>query len=322
MLERALRNDFDVLCASSGAEGLDLLAIHDVALIISDQRMPSMTGVDFLKRSAELRPHCVRVILTGYTDAGSLVDALNSGVVYKYITKPWVKADLFQTVTRGLAHHETIKAQHRLKLENERLRDRIQADDACFIRLCGELQQVKVQEARQRASRVRELAEATGRHLKLDPVALDQLSSAAYLHRVADIDLPDALLDEDRTLTDDEHSIKRSARQRVYSLLADIPGFEPIADLVRHQYEYFDGSLSPEGLRGEQIPLGARIVSVVKAFDRMTSPAFSQTSTESEALAFLHGESGARFDPAVVAAFCAVRNGVAADKVVSEFSMA
>jgi response regulator RpfG family c-di-GMP phosphodiesterase len=305
MLERFLRNDFEVISAGSGAEGLELLAIHDVALIISDQRMPEMTGVEFLMRSAEMRPHCVRIILTGYTDASSLVDALNSGVVYKYVTKPWVNTDLLQTITRGLSHHETIKAQHRLNLENERLRDRVQADEACFIRLCGELQYLKNEDAPYRATRTRNLAEAIGRALKLDPVALDRLSSAAYLHAVADVNVPGDLLDKGDDLTDEEGSVITSARQRAYQLLADVPGLEEITDIIRHQYERYDGSHSPEGLSGEKIPLSSRIVAAAKAYDRMISPVSGVRGlTEADAIDALYAEAGGRFDPGVIDVLC------------------
>lgn len=295
MLERALRNDFEVLCAGSGAEGLDLLSIHDVALIICDQRMPVMTGVEFLMRSAEMRPQCVRIILTGYTDAGALVDALNSGVVYKYVTKPWVQSDLLQTVRRGLAHHETLKAQHRLNLENQRLRNRVEADDACFVRLCAELQAVGSNDVPIRAGNVRQLAESVGRIMKLDPVELDRLSSAAYLHRVADVNVPSDLLQKDAELSEPEADLVRSARERAVTLLAEIPGFEAIADLIRHQYEYYDGSLSPEGLRGEQIPLGSRIVAVAKEYDSAASA--------DDAFDSIRKAAGTRFDPVVVDAF-------------------
>jgi CheY-like chemotaxis protein len=104
VLERLFRNRYEVINASSGPEALQILATHDVALIISDQRMPDMTGIDFLKRAAEMRPQTVRIILTGYTDASALVEAINSGVVYKYVTKPWVNEDLMQTVKRALQH--------------------------------------------------------------------------------------------------------------------------------------------------------------------------------------------------------------------------
>src|SRR5687768_16473800 len=93
LLERLFRRTHDVISAASGTEALKMLEMHDVALIVSDQRMPGMTGIDFLKQAATLRPRTVRIILTGYTDVNYLVEAINSGVVYKYITKPWVNED-------------------------------------------------------------------------------------------------------------------------------------------------------------------------------------------------------------------------------------
>ena len=74
-----------------------------------------MTGVDLLKKAAEFSPQTVRIILTGYTDAEALVDAINSGVIYKYVTKPWINSELKVTVQRGLQHHETMIAQRDLQ---------------------------------------------------------------------------------------------------------------------------------------------------------------------------------------------------------------
>jgi response regulator RpfG family c-di-GMP phosphodiesterase len=139
MLERVFRGPFDVVTALSGPEALDLLTLHDIALIISDQRMPGMTGVEFLKRAAEMRPRCVRFILTGYTDANDLADALNSNVIYKYITKPWIAEDLLQTVKQGLAHYETIKGNHLLNLENQRLNERLSAAEGSLLRVFTEM---------------------------------------------------------------------------------------------------------------------------------------------------------------------------------------
>lgn len=139
MLERVFRAQFDVVTALSGAEALDLLTLHDIALIISDQRMPEMTGVEFLKRAAEMRPRCVRFILTGYTDANDLADALNSNVIYKYITKPWIAEDLLQTVKQGLAHFETIKSHHLMNLENQRLNDRLVGMEESSLRIFSQM---------------------------------------------------------------------------------------------------------------------------------------------------------------------------------------
>jgi DNA-binding NtrC family response regulator len=124
-LERLFREDYTVITAQSGAEALHLLAQHDVAILITDQRMPEMTGLELLSQTAELRPNMVRILLTGYTDVGSLIEAINSGLVYRYMTKPWNNDDLRLTVNRALEHHEVMKSQHWLMRANERLHARL-----------------------------------------------------------------------------------------------------------------------------------------------------------------------------------------------------
>jgi len=120
-LERLFRQEYEVLTANSGTEALELLTQHDVALLITDQRMPGMTGIELLKKTMSLRPRMVRIILTGYTDVEALVEAINCGEVYRYITKPWSNEDLRVTIKRALEHYETNRKRHELQLANERL---------------------------------------------------------------------------------------------------------------------------------------------------------------------------------------------------------
>ena len=124
-LERLFRDEYEVLTATSGVEALALLEHHDVALLISDQRMPEMTGIELVERTVALRPHMVRILLTGYTDVSSLIEAINCGHVYKYITKPWNNDELAITISRALAHYNAVKARHNLKMVNDRLRARL-----------------------------------------------------------------------------------------------------------------------------------------------------------------------------------------------------
>lgn len=125
VLERLFRRDYEVITAESGEEAVRLLGLHDVALLITDQRMPGMTGVELLKHTAAIRPHMVRLILTGYADVETLVEAINSGLVYKYVTKPWNNEELSLTISRALAHYETTKERHELQMTNERLMARL-----------------------------------------------------------------------------------------------------------------------------------------------------------------------------------------------------
>ncbi len=305
MLERMFREHYDVVTAQSGMEALELLNVHDIALIISDQRMPRMTGVEFLKRSAEIRPNCVRIILTGYTDAADLVEALNSGVVYKYVTKPWVNTDLLQTVKRGLSHYETIKAQHRLNLENERMRGRLTGLEESLIRACNELIGFRHEEWSERAPRVRDHSVMVGKALSLDVSSLAALSQAAYLHGIADVFVPRGLVSRKGPLTENEKAFVISGRERGMKLIEDLTDSTEILLAIRHLPEYYDGSAWPSGLGGVQIPMNSQIIAVAKAYDEMIFPdsGFAARS-EAEALAELHAESGTRFDPAIVNSFC------------------
>lgn len=125
LLERLFRQDYQIVVAESGEEALGLLQQHDTALLITDQRMPKMSGLELLNQTAELRPHMVRMLLTGYTDVGTLVEAINSGLVYKYLTKPWSNDELRLTVSRALEHYEAKKARHGLEMKNKRLVNRL-----------------------------------------------------------------------------------------------------------------------------------------------------------------------------------------------------
>ena len=124
-LLRLFRQEYQVITAESGAEALTLLQQHDVALMISDQRMPQMTGIELMKKAVEVRPQMVKILLTGYTDIGALIESINSGLVYRYLTKPWNNDDLQLTVARALEHYEITKSNCLIAMENKRLRARL-----------------------------------------------------------------------------------------------------------------------------------------------------------------------------------------------------
>jgi CheY-like chemotaxis protein len=110
LLYRTFRRDFQVLKAESGVRALELLAQEgEVAVIISDQRMPEMKGTEFLSRTVPEFPDTVRIILTGFTDVEDLVEAINSGQVYKYITKPWDPDELKAVVHRAAETYDLLK---------------------------------------------------------------------------------------------------------------------------------------------------------------------------------------------------------------------
>ena len=118
-LERVFRKKYNVIKCSSGPEALKILKEQDdISVIISDQRMPEMTGVEFLEKSMKTHPNCIRILLTGYTDLDSVIAAINSGQVYRYITKPWDTRDLQITVDQAV---EKFELESELAVKNQKL---------------------------------------------------------------------------------------------------------------------------------------------------------------------------------------------------------
>ncbi|CAN5468730.1 hypothetical protein BH10BDE1_BH10BDE1_25620 [soil metagenome] len=105
-LERLFRTKYKVLKATSGAEALRHLDKHRVTVIISDQRMPQMTGVEFLAQSLKTHPDAIRILLTGYADIEVVIEAINSGRIYRYVNKPWDPVDLVNTVDKAVERYE------------------------------------------------------------------------------------------------------------------------------------------------------------------------------------------------------------------------
>ncbi len=117
-LKRTFVNEFGIHEAKSGEEALVLLKDYSISAIIADQRMQGMTGVDLLRQSLQIQPDAIRIILTGYTDVGDLMDAINKGHVHRYVTKPWEPFALRHTVKQELE-------RWRLKRENELLEEQL-----------------------------------------------------------------------------------------------------------------------------------------------------------------------------------------------------
>ena len=105
-LERLFRRKYKVFKATSGPEALKIMKKNPVTVIISDQRMPDMTGVEFLAKSLDLQPDTIRILLTGFTDIDSVIDAINSGQIYRYVTKPWDPVDLSNAVDKAAERYE------------------------------------------------------------------------------------------------------------------------------------------------------------------------------------------------------------------------
>ncbi len=113
-LRALLRRDFEVHTAEGGAQALEVLRQHPVHVIMTDQRMPEMTGVELLSRARGECPRAIRVIFTGYADLRAVIDAVNRGEIYRYLTKPWDPDDLCDVLREACEHYEMLAERDRL----------------------------------------------------------------------------------------------------------------------------------------------------------------------------------------------------------------
>lgn len=147
-IKRLLRRDgYRVLLANSGKEGLTILNNDTVDVVISDQRMPEMTGVEFLRQAKVICPDTVRIVLSGYTELGSVTDAINEGAIYKFLTKPWddglLRASIHEAFQRKSLNDENRRLNQQLRAAKdqlERQNERLQAAlaDQKSVMLLGE----------------------------------------------------------------------------------------------------------------------------------------------------------------------------------------
>jgi response regulator RpfG family c-di-GMP phosphodiesterase len=295
LLERLFRDDYYCLTASSGEEAIGVLDQHEVAVIIADQRMPQMTGVELLKQSAARRPHTVRILLTGYTDLEALVEAVNCGLLYMYVSKPWNNDDLKLRVSRAVEHYENNKRQHSLTATNERLEARLKDMKLGLVRAIGAVLQLKDPYLALHGLRVSKYAEVLGERFKLNEDQLADMTAASFLHELGVVG------------ADEVASCVQELRET--------------ADMIRYHYENFDGSGVPLGLIGDQIPLSVRLLRVAKEFDLLTNPRDEDHGlTHEDAMKRLQSGSGKEFDPAVVETFSDVISEKVAQTVTPRYT--
>jgi phosphoserine phosphatase RsbU/P len=113
----SFRRQYDIYLATSALEGIDIMRKHDIQLVITDQRMPGMTGIQFLEKIIPDYPDCIRFILTGFSDIEATIQAINNGRVYRYITKPWNKDDLQINIEKALEIYN-LREQNKKLIEN------------------------------------------------------------------------------------------------------------------------------------------------------------------------------------------------------------
>ncbi len=346
-LKRSLRNQFiDVSTTDSYLEALELVKQNDFSVVISDQRMPGMDGSELLEKIKELSPDSIRILLTGFADIHAAVEAINRGFIYKFIAKPWDDQNLFEVVQDAVERYELISENRRLQAMtkqlnqsllgfNQTLEQRVVEETVAVARLGEELKQsllgmvqvmAKMAESHSflvgsHSKRVLKLCQMIGKDLGLTEEELYHLIIASSLHDIGKVCIDAFVLEkQEKMLTDNEKDTIKKHVIHGESMLLMIPHMAPIAKIVRHHHERFNGTGYPDKLSGKDIPLASRIIAVVDAYDNALNKRTSfESTTPEKSLNFVKNLSGSHFDPAVVELLARhVRDGSTNDELELE----
>ena len=181
-LKRTLhREGYTIFTAGSGAEGLTLLAAHDVGVIISDQRMPQMTGVEFLRKVKLNYPKTVRIVLSGYTELETVTNAINEGAIYKFLSKPWDDEQLRIQTQEAFQRYE-------IEQENERLTKQLRLVNDKLFRLNQNLEQQVAEKTSEIIKNITmlQISQEILEHLPLAIIGIDDQQMIAISNRCAD----------------------------------------------------------------------------------------------------------------------------------------
>lgn len=330
-LQRLFRPEgYRLFTAAGGAQGLEILEKEKVDLIVSDMRMPHMDGAQFLEQAARRWPHVIRILLTGYADLGSAVAAVNKGNIYRYLSKPWEDNDIKLTVARAL-EKQRLEAQverqnAELKELNSNLETRVKARTeevrqvlaqleltheelkksyATSVKVFASLIELRQQHATGHVSRVAEHMHALIPRMRLPEADVQALQFAALLHDIGKIGFSDRLLQTpyERLAADDRQLFHQHPIIGQTALLA-LESLQDTANLIRAHREHIDGSGYPDGLRGDQIPIGARALLVVVDYDDLLHGMLTGTPLAPKAAQdLLIANKGKRYDARIVELF-------------------
>ena len=283
-------------------------------LVLSDLTTAGSDGHGLMGLMRRMQPDTPLVLLTH--DEKAAIAALRLGA-YDYLLKPIEKDQLLATVRRAIDYRRLVQqnAMYRQDLEqmvsartgmlNQAIADLERSYDITLEAL-GDALDLKDAETEGHSKRVTAFTIALARGAGVPPHQIPIVARGAFLHDIGKMAIPDAILLKPSKLQVDEQKVMREHCARGYQMLRKIPFLQEAAEIVYSHQEHYDGSGYPRGLRGEQIPLGARIFAVADALDAITSDRpYRSAWTPEHALAYVIGQRGRKFDPAVVDALTA-----------------
>ena len=307
------QQQFEVYAASSADEALQQLRLHKVALMLSDIRMPGTSGVDLVPQALEIEPDLAILMLTAVNDATSAALCMQRGAM-DYLTKPIELADLGRAVQRALKRREMLLENRHLNqwlkeevttrtAELQRERHRLERVSTATLEALVNALEAKDPYLRGHSARVADLSANIAAELGLSEEEVDRIRMAGRLHDLGKIGTREAVVNKEGPLTADEFE---HVKQHVIigaQILAPLVHLGDVVAMVKSHHERFDGTGYPDGLRGEEVPLGGRVIAAAEVYDALTTARpYQEKMTPEQAVERMGDLSGTVLDPRVLEA--------------------
>src|SRR5438094_6621610 len=289
------QQQFEVYTAASGEEALAQLQRHRIALMLCDIRMPGTSGVDLVPHAIEAEPDLAILMLTAINDATSAALCMQRGAM-DYLTKPVELADLGRAVQRALQRREMQLENRQLSswlkeevttrtAELHRERMRLERISTATLEALVNALEAKDPYLRGHSARVADLSATIASQMGLSDEQLEWVRVAGRLHDLGKIGTREAVLNKQGALTPEEFEHVKQHVLIGSQILAPLSHLGDIITAVRGHHERWDGTGYPDGLRGEEIPLAARIIGAAEVYDALsTSRAYKEKLTPDQAL--------------------------------------
>ncbi len=310
-IRMVLKDQYAVSTASGAIEGLNIISEDPVDLIVMDIKMPKMDGITALQEIKKMHPDTEVILLTAYASLETARDAIRFGA-FDYLIKPFDKDDVLLVVEKGLKKR---RANTGLKMERDILLDRAtyleeQVTHArsnimtCYEGTVNALIltiDAKDHYTYNHSNRVAKLSAGIARELRVPEKTIKEIENAASIHDIGKIGIEEGILKKNGKLTLDEYTeiIKHPAIGA--RIVQSVPFLEDAIPVILYHHEKYDGTGYPDGIKGEKIPLSARIVAVADAIDAMMSARpYRDALTMDRVMSELRENAGTQFDPEMV----------------------
>lgn len=300
-LSAILKNcGYEITAVSSAKEAVQYLHREAFSLVLTDLRLDGESGLDIIEHVKQHYPQTMVILLTAYASIDSAISALRRGA-YDYLIKPCNIEDLKHTVKRCLD-------RRRQGIENEQLREELEKAYFLTVKALAAAIDAKDRYTRGHSERVMEystrIVEALENSVDLSVRVVNHLRYAAMIHDIGKIGIQDSILKKEGKYTPEEYAVMKQHPILGYDMLQDVPHLQEVSLFLKHHHEWFNGQGYPDGLKGDNIPIGAQIISVADAYDAMTSfRPYRDKYTHPEAVQELVKCSGTQFAPPIVNAF-------------------